>query len=231
MFWNQNEPMNERVYQFGSIPGIPKKWDPNHESHLCSLQNACSAMRHTAEFHGQQTLGTSHSPPSREKHWYHIAHWHCTIGTIYFSVNHLAGIFTYKRMQSSIIIIGSIPSIHKKETIEETQTNPGGYSWAPSSRCTFKKQGKNPGLGNQFWMRRADDVVGAASIAHTCKNIPFNFRLLCLNLSTPSNSSNHLLIYRWKNQSQECHSEFPHSPRFSPATSDHSQMNQWPTMV
>lgn len=98
-------------------------------------------------------------------------------------------------MQSSIIIIGSIPSIHKKETIEETQTNPGGYSWAPSSRCTFKKQGKNPGLGNQFWMRRADDVVGAASIAHTCKNIPFNFRLLCLNLSTLSNSSNHLLIY------------------------------------
>lgn len=44
-------------------------------------------------------------------------------------------------------------------------------------------------------MRRADDVVGAASIAHTCKNIPFNFRLLCLNLSTLSNSSNHLLIY------------------------------------
>lgn len=36
-------------------------------------------------------------------------------------MNHLARIFTYKHMQSSIIIIGSIPSIHKKETVEETQ--------------------------------------------------------------------------------------------------------------
>lgn len=31
MFWNQNLPMNERVYQFGSIPGIPNQWDPNHQ--------------------------------------------------------------------------------------------------------------------------------------------------------------------------------------------------------